>query len=68
MTARVKSPEYAAQGINALKDFGIKYKSQGAAPVITGVLDQLKTVRKQQHDDASVKLIGEAQQQINDKK
>ncbi|MGY0037092.1 M1 family metallopeptidase [Pedobacter sp. NJ-S-72] len=68
MTARVKSPEYSGQGINALKEFGIKYKSQGAAPVITSVLDQIKTVRQQQHDDASVKLIGEAQQQINDKK
>lgn len=68
MTARVKSPEYAQQGINALKEIGVKYKTQGAAPVILNVLDQLKKVRKDQNDSSSVKLIGEAEQQINDQK
>ncbi|QNK63716.1 M1 family metallopeptidase [Pedobacter sp. PAMC26386] len=68
MTAHVKNPEYAQQGINHLKEIGIKYKSQGAAPMIIGILDQIKKVRQEQNDSSSVKLIGEAQQQINDKK
>lgn len=68
MTARVKSPEYAQQGINALKEIGVKYKSQGAAPVILNVMDQLKQVRQEQNDSASVKLITAAKQEINDKK
>jgi aminopeptidase N len=67
MTARVKNPEYSQQGIKTLKEIGIKYKSQGADQVIISVLDQIKKLRQQQNDSSSVKLIGEAQQQINNK-
>ncbi|MBB6501555.1 M1 family metallopeptidase [Pedobacter cryoconitis] len=67
MTAQVKNPEYAQQGITELKKMGINYKSQGAGPIIISVLNQIKTVRQQQNDNASVKTIDEAVQQINDK-
>jgi aminopeptidase N len=65
MTAHVKNPEYAQQGISALKDFGIKYKPNGFAPQIVQVLEQIKGVRKQLNDDASAKAIEQAVIAIN---
>lgn len=68
MTAHVKNTEYAQQGIAAIRDFGIKFKPNGFAPQIIQVLDQIKGVRQQLNDNASVKLIGESVKQINDTK
>ena len=68
MTAHVKSPQYSQQGINELKDFGIKYKAYGFAPQIIQVLGQVKGVRKQLNDDASATLIDQAVKEVNDAK
>lgn len=68
MTAHVKSSEYAQQGINAIKDAGIKFKPYGYAPQIVQALEQIKDVRQKMNDSASVKLIEESVKQINDAK
>lgn len=68
MTAHIPNPVYAQQGINALKDLGIKYKSNGFAPQLIQVLNQIKQVRQQMNDTASANLTDEAVKQINDAK
>jgi len=68
MTAHIKNPKYAQQGIVALKDLGVKYKQFGAAPQIIQVLEQIKGVRKQLNDDASAKIAEQGIKEINDAK
>jgi aminopeptidase N len=68
MTARVDKPEYALQGINTLRDVGIKYKPNGAAPITTGLLNEIKSERTKMNDNASAKAADDAIKQINDAK
>jgi aminopeptidase N len=68
MTGRVKNPEYAQQGISAIKDVGIKYKQFGVGPFITGLLDGVKTKRKALNDEASIKAADDAIKAVNDAK
>ncbi|MDB5117252.1 MAG: peptidase [Mucilaginibacter sp.] len=60
MTAKVDKPEYAQQGIEALKDFGVKYKVYGVAPVVAGLLADIKTQRAKMNDTASANVADEA--------
>jgi len=66
MTGRVEKPEYAQQGIDAIKDFGIKFKKFGIAPPIIGMLNDIKTQRTKLKDDASTKAVDDAIKAIND--
>jgi len=68
MTGRIDKPEYAQQGINTLKGLGIKFKQFGFAPVVIGMLTDIKTQRIKLNDDASAKVVDEAIKQINDAK
>ncbi|HEY4323186.1 MAG TPA: M1 family metallopeptidase [Mucilaginibacter sp.] len=66
MVGRVGKPEYAQQGITAIKDFGMKDKRFGPTPVILGVLNDIKTQRTKLNDDTSAKLADDAIKAIND--
>ena len=68
MTGRVDKPEYAQQGISALKDLGIKYKQFGVGPFITGLLTTIKGQREKLNDAASAKAADEAVKAVNDAK
>lgn len=67
-TGRVEKPEYAQQGIEELKAFGIKYKMYGAAQFAGGVLQGIKTQRTQMNDTASATAADEAIKQLADTK
>lgn len=68
MTSHVANPEYAQQGISAIKAFGVKYKQFGVAPVVIGLLTDIKTQRTKLNDDASAKAVDDAIKAINDAK
>ena len=67
-TGRVDKPEYAQQGIAALRDLGIKYKQFGVGPFITGQLTDIKGKRAKMNDDASAKAADDAIKAVNDAK
>ncbi len=68
ITGRVSKPEYAHEGIVFIRDFGIKYKQFGVAPVISGLLGDIKAQRTKLNDDASAKASDDAVKAINDAK
>lgn len=68
MTAHIKNPVYAQQGINAIRDMAIKYKPNGFAPQLIQVLEQLKQFRQKLNDSASVKVAENAVRMVNDTK
>ena len=68
MTGHVEKPDYAQQGIGAIKDFGVKYKQFGVAPTVIGLLTEIKTQRTTLKDDASAKAADDAIKAINDAK
>ncbi|ASU36331.1 M1 family aminopeptidase [Mucilaginibacter xinganensis] len=68
MTGRVEKPEFAQQGINAIKDLGVKYKQFGIGPFITGLLTDIKTARTKLNDAASATAADDAIKAVNDAK
>ena len=68
LTARVDNPAYSQQGITAIKDFGIKFKQFGVAPVMLGLLGEIKTQRTKLNDAASATAADDAIKAINDAK
>jgi aminopeptidase N len=68
MTGHVEKPEYAQQGIGAVKDFGVKFKQFGVAPTVIGLLTEIKAQRTKLNDDASAKAADDAIKAINDAK
>ena len=68
LTAQVKNSEYAQQGITVIKEFGIQFKSYGFDKKAIEILNQIRQARQSMNDNASVKLIDEAIQQLNDAK
>jgi aminopeptidase N len=68
MTGRIDKPEFAQQGINTLRDLGIKYKKFGVGTFVVGLLNDIKAKRTKMNDDASVKAADEAIKQVNDAK
>jgi aminopeptidase N len=68
MTAHVQNPVYAQQGINTIRDMGIRFKPNGFAPQLIEVLNQIKQFRQKMNDGASVKAAEDAVKQINDAK
>ncbi|MDB5032082.1 M1 family metallopeptidase [Mucilaginibacter sp.] len=67
MTAKMDKPEYVMQGIDALKDFGVKYKVYGIAPVVIGLLNDVKTQRTKMNDTTSANAADDAIKAINTK-
>lgn len=68
MIGRLNKIEYVLQGIEELKQIGIKYKKDGAAPYITKYLTNIKNTRTQQHDLESAKTADIAIKEISDAK
>lgn len=67
LTGTVDKPEYAQQGISALKDLGIKYKKiGGVGPFLVGMLTQIKSERSKMNDSASANAAEDAIKAIND--
>ncbi len=61
MTARVDNSADAQQGIEELKEMGVKYKTiTGIGPFLTGLLNNIKEQRTTLKDDASVKAADDA--------
>ena len=58
MTGRVDKPEFAQQGIVEIKDIGVKFKPNGAGPVVIGLLTDIKANRTKLNDGASCKSRG----------
>ena len=65
MVGHVDKPEYAQQGIAAMKDFGIKYKQFGIAPIISGLLNDVKAQRTKLNDAASAQAADDAVKAID---
>jgi aminopeptidase N len=59
-TSRIKSNEQALKGVNAIADFGTKYKKYGVAPQVVTILAGIKTDRAKLNDTASVAAIDKA--------
>ena len=68
MVGHVTNPEYAQQGIAAIKDFGVKFKKFGIAPNVQTVLNTIKAERIKLKDDASAKAADDAVKAIDDAK
>jgi aminopeptidase N len=60
MVGRVQNPAYAQQGINTIKDLGIKYKPYGVGPRLIELLTGIKSNRAKIGDTASAKVADEA--------
>jgi aminopeptidase N len=69
MTGTVDNPADAQQGIEALKQAGIKYKIyNGVGPFIVGLLNNVKEHRTKLNDDASAKVAEDAAKAVTDAK
>ncbi|SEA39829.1 M1 family metallopeptidase [Pedobacter hartonius] len=68
MTAHVQNPVYAQQGINLIRDMGIRFKANGFAPQLIEVLNQIKQFRQKMNDNASAEVAEEAVKKVNDAK
>ncbi|MGZ3765045.1 MAG: M1 family aminopeptidase [Mucilaginibacter sp.] len=69
MTGNIDSPVDAQQGIEEIKNLGIKYKIfNGVGPFITGLLNDIKDKRTKLKDDASAKAAEDAAKAVTDAK
>jgi aminopeptidase N len=68
MVGHVDKPEYAQQGITAIKEFGINFKQFGIAPPIISALSDIKAQRTKLNDTASAQAVDDAIKAINDAK
>ncbi|MVT12073.1 hypothetical protein [Chitinophaga tropicalis] len=65
LTGRVENPQFAIQGIVAIKELGILGKQYGIAPQIIELLKEIKKKRMLFNDNVSVKNVDEAISEIN---
>ncbi|HVV56553.1 MAG TPA: M1 family metallopeptidase [Mucilaginibacter sp.] len=68
MVDNVDDSASTRQGIDVLTEIGIKYKSEGASPYIIKFLNEIKTAKQKQNDQASVNAVIDAEKKINDAK
>ncbi|MGZ3946163.1 MAG: M1 family aminopeptidase, partial [Mucilaginibacter sp.] len=69
MVGKVKSPEYAQQGITDIKNLGVKYKIfGGVGPFIVTQLNNIKEDRTKMGDTASAKAAEDAAKAVTDAK
>jgi aminopeptidase N len=64
-TAKVTKPEYAQQGITAIKDAAIKYKMYGVAAPLKVMITDIKAARTKMGDTASANFADEAIKEID---
>lgn len=67
MTGNIDNPGDAQQGIEAIKDFGLKYNKTftNMAPFVVGLLNNIKEQRVELKDDTSAKAADDAIKAIN---
>jgi aminopeptidase N len=65
MTGKVTKPEYAQQGITAIKDAAIKYKMYGVAAPLKVMITDIKAERTKKGDTASASFADEAIKEID---
>ena len=65
---RLTSAQYAQQGIAAILELGIRYKAQGIAPFIGGLLQNIKAARLKLNDTLSAQAADNAIKALNDAK
>jgi len=68
LTGQVENPQFAMEGIAAIKDLGILGKQYGIAPRIVELLNEIKRRRMLLNDNESFKKIEEAIAEINNAK
>jgi aminopeptidase N len=69
MTGKVQNPVYAQQGIEQIRDLGIKYKVfGGVGPFIVNMLNTIKDDRTKLKDEASAKAAADAAKAVTDAK
>jgi aminopeptidase N len=68
MTGKVTKPEYAQQGITAIKDAAIKYKMYGVAAPLKVMITDIKAERTKKGDTASANYADEAIKEIDSSK
>ncbi|MBS1503488.1 MAG: HEAT repeat domain-containing protein, partial [Bacteroidetes bacterium] len=69
MVGKVKNPVYAQQGIEQIKNVGIKYKIfGGVGPFIISQLNNIKEERTKMKDDTSAKAAADAAKEVSDAK
>jgi aminopeptidase N len=69
MTGRLDNPADAQQGIEDIKNLGIKYKIyNGVGPFVVGLLNNIKDQRTSLKDDASAKAADTAAKAVTDAK
>lgn len=68
MVGRLTQQKEVEQGIDELKQLGIKYKVSGAGPYMIKFLNTIKDQRAKLNDTVSAKAAGDAIQQIDDAK
>ncbi|GAA4320912.1 hypothetical protein GCM10023149_20430 [Mucilaginibacter gynuensis] len=66
LVGRVQKPEYAQQGINEIKELGVRFK-QYVGDYVKGMLNSIKTKREALKDDASAKVADDAIKAIDAK-
>lgn len=64
-TGRIKDNGKALKGINAIADFGTKYKKYGVAPQVVAILAGIKTERTKLNDTAAAAAIDKATAELN---
>lgn len=68
LIAKMNNPTYAQQAIAEMKDFGVKFKRYGIAPIIVQGLTSIKDERTKANDTASAQAADDAIKAINDAK
>lgn len=69
MTGKVQNPEYAQQGIEQIKQFGLKYKVYGGVgPFTANMLKRIKEQREKLNDAASAKAADDASTAVTEAK
>jgi aminopeptidase N len=69
MTGKVQNPQYAQQGIEQIKQFGLKYKIYGGVgPFTVNMLKRIKEQREKLNDATSAKAADEASTVVTEAK
>ena len=67
--AHVPNPQYAQQGIEVLKEMGLRYKAYNADQMVLGALqNQIKNGRTQLNDSATLKVIDDVISELQNAK
>ncbi len=68
MVGKLDKPEFALEGINIIRDLGVKYKKYGVGTFVNNLLGGIKAQRTQLKDDPGAKTADDAIKAVNDTK